>query len=79
MLALRPYSERPEDPCIERGSPASRCEREARNDFLKLELLSSPTRGTALVAIGTASAYGQVLLISVFGRWHVLTERSYEI
>ena len=78
-LDLRLYSERPEDACTERGTPASPCERNERNDFLKLELLSSPTRGTLLVAVGTATAFGQVLLISVFGQWRVLTERSYEI
>jgi hypothetical protein len=78
-LSLRPYSERPEDVCTGPGSAASRCERNERNDFLKLELLSAPTRGTLLVAVGTATAFGQVLLISVFGQWHVLTERSYEI
>jgi hypothetical protein len=78
-LNLRPYSERPEDPCTEHGSPPSQCERNERNDFLKLELLSSPTRGTLLVAVGTATAFGQVLLISVFGQWRVLAERWYEI
>ena len=78
-LNLRPYSERPEETCAERGSPAPHCGRDERNDFLKLELLSSTTRGTLLVAVGTASAYGQVLLVSVFGQWRVLAERWYEI
>ena len=79
LLNLQPYSERPEDVCTGEGSPVSPCERNERNDFLKLELLSAPTRGTRLVAVGTAGAFGQVLLIGVFGRWHVLTERWYEI
>ena len=57
-LDLRLYSERPEDACTERGTPASPCERNERNDFLKLELLSSPTRGTLLVAVGSATAFG---------------------
>ena len=79
LLDLRPYSERPEEVCTGRGSAASQCERNERNDFLKLELLSSPTRGTLLVAVGTATAFGQVLLISVFGQWRELTERWYVI
>jgi hypothetical protein len=79
LLDLRPYSERPEDVCTARGSAAAPCERNERHDFLKLELLSSPTRGTLLVAVGTATAFGQVLLISVFGQWRLLTERWYEI
>src|SRR5215472_15310216 len=50
-LSLRPYAERPAaDNCAEREPPGTPCE---RDDFLKLEVLSAPTRGTLLVAVGT--------------------------
>jgi hypothetical protein len=75
-LSLRPYSERPDDHCGERDSPNARCE---RDDYLKLEVLSSPTRGTLLVAVATSRAFGQVILLGIFGHWHVLIERSYAL
>jgi hypothetical protein len=73
-LTLRSYSERPPPGCAGRDSPAAPCE---HDDFLKLEVLSAPTRGTLLVAVGTARAYGQVLLVRFLGRWRVLLQRSY--
>jgi hypothetical protein len=75
-LNLRPYAERPADNCAERDPPSAPCE---RDDFLKLEVLSAPTRGTLLVAVGTSSTFGQVLLVSVLGRWHVVIERWYAV
>jgi hypothetical protein len=75
-LRLRPYAERPPDDCAERDPPAHPCE---RDDFVKLEVLSSPTSGTLLVAVGTSRAFGQSLLIKVLGQWHVLVGRSYDI
>jgi hypothetical protein len=74
-LGLRPYAERPNDKCAER-EPGAPCE---RDDFLKLEVLSAPTRGTLLVAVGTSSTFGQVLLVSVLGHWRVLIERWYAV
>ena len=61
-LTLKSYSERPES---------------ARADFVKLEVLSSPTRGTMLVAVGTSNAFGQLLLLKSFGKWRVIVDRSY--
>ena len=75
-LNLRPYAERPADDCAERDASSTPCE---RDDFLKLEVLSAPTRGTLLVAVGTSRTFGQVLLVTVLGRWHVLIERSYAV
>jgi hypothetical protein len=75
-LRLRPYAERPPDDCAERDSPPHPCE---RDDFVKLEVLSSPTSGTLLVAIGSSRAFGQSLLIKVLGQWHVLIGRSYDV
>lgn len=63
-LALKSYSERPEG---------------ARADFLKLEVLSSPTRGTMLVAVGTSNTFGQVLLLKFLGKWRVIVYRSYVV
>jgi hypothetical protein len=63
-LTLRSYSERPED---------------ARADFVKLEVLSAPTRGTMLVAVGTSNAFGQVLLLKFLGKWRVIVDRSYAV
>ena len=75
-LTLRPYSERTERACAD-GSPAlSSCE---RDDYLKLEVLSSPTRGSLLVAMGTSKSFGQMLLIDLFGHWCVLMERTYAV
>jgi hypothetical protein len=74
-LNLRPYAERPADACAERGPPTP-CE---RDDFLKLEVLSAPTRGTLLVAVGTSRTFGQLLLVSILGHWHVLIERWYTV
>ena len=75
-LNLRPYAERPADDCTERDRPGTPCE---RDDFLKLEVLSAPTRGTLLVAVGTSRTFGQVLLVSILGHWHVLIERWYTV
>ena len=75
-LSLRPYAERPDDKCAERDPPGAPCE---RDDFLKLEILSAPTRGTLLVALGTSRTFGQVLLLSVLGHWRVLIERWYAV
>jgi len=75
-LDLRPYSERPADNCAARGPGDTPCE---RDDFLKLEVLSAPTRGTLLVAVGTSRIFGQVLLVSVLGHWRVLIERWYAV
>jgi hypothetical protein len=63
-LTLKSYSERPEGP---------------RDDFIKLEVLSSPTRGTMLVAFGTSDAFGQLLLLKFLGKWRVIVDRSYVI
>jgi hypothetical protein len=75
-LSLRPYAQRPPDDCADRDPPSAPCE---RDDFIKLEVLSAPTRGTLLVAIGTARTFGQVILVSAFGRWRVLNERWYAV
>jgi hypothetical protein len=75
-LRLRPYAERPPDACAERDPPVYPCE---RDDFVKLEVLSSPTSATLLVAIGTSRAFGQSLLVKMLGQWHVLIGRSYDI
>ncbi|HEY2340505.1 MAG TPA: hypothetical protein VGH75_08250 [Steroidobacteraceae bacterium] len=75
-LTLRPYSERMEQTCADRDPPLSGCE---RDDYLKLEVLSSPTRGSLLVAMGTSKAFGQMLLINLLGHWCVLMERTYSV
>jgi hypothetical protein len=75
-LSLRPYAERPPDRCADRDRPSVPCE---RDDFLKLEVLSAPTRGTLLVAVGTSRTFGQLLLVSVLGHWRVLIERWYAV
>jgi len=75
-LSLRPYAERPSDSCADRDPASVSCE---RDDFVKLEVLSAPTRGTLLVAVGTSRTFGQVLLVSVLGHWHVLIERWYAV
>jgi hypothetical protein len=63
-LTFRSYSERPEG---------------ARADFVKLEVLSSPTPGTILVAVGTSNAFGQLLLLKFLGKWRVLVDRWYVV
>ena len=75
-LTLRPYAERPADNCPDRDPPSTPCE---RDDFLKLEVLSAPTRATLLVAVGTSRTFGQVLLVSVLGHWRVLIGRYYAV
>jgi hypothetical protein len=75
-LSLRTYAARPADNCAARDPPGTPCE---RDDFLKLEVLSAPTRGTLLVAVGTSRSFGQVLLVSVLGHWRVLIERWYAV
>jgi hypothetical protein len=63
-LTLRSYSERPEG---------------ARADFVKLEVLSSPTPRTILVAVGTSNAFGQLLLLKFLGKWRVIVDRWYVV
>jgi hypothetical protein len=63
-LTLKSYSERPES---------------ARADFVKLEVLSAPTRGTMLVAVGTSNAFGQLLLVKLLGKWRVIVDRSHTV
>ncbi len=78
-LRLMPFSARPADSgCAERGNsiPTAPCE---RDDFLKLEVLSAPARGTMLVAFGTSNTFGQALLLKFFGQWRVLVRRSYVV
>lgn len=78
-LKLRPFTARPEDNgCASDQSPsaAPRCE---RDDFLKLEVLSSPAQRTMLVAFGTSNTFGQVLLLNLWGGWRVLVLRSYVV
>jgi hypothetical protein len=75
-LTLRPFSERTEQTCADRDPALSSCE---RDDYLKLEVLSSPTRGSLLIAMGTSKAFGQMLLINLLGHWCVLMERTYPV
>jgi hypothetical protein len=75
-LTLRPFSERTERTCADRDPALSSCE---RDDYLKLEVLSSPTRGSLLIAMGTSKAFGQMLLINLLGHWCVLMERTYPV
>jgi hypothetical protein len=78
FLRLMSYSARPEENGCETAPDARRvtCK---HDDFVKLEVLSSPTRGTMLVAVGTGRAFGQVLLLRFLGRWRVIVYRSYMI
>jgi hypothetical protein len=75
-LTLRPYSERMEATCADRGASLSDCE---RDDYLKLEVLSSPTRGSLLIAMATSKAFGQMLVVDILGHWWVLMERTYSV
>lgn len=75
-LRLMPYSERPEDDCIARERGSASCQ---RDDFVKLEVLSSPARATMLVAVGTSRTFGQVLVFQFLGRWRVLIDRTYAV
>jgi hypothetical protein len=78
-LKLMSFSARPEDNgCLANGSsiPGVPCQ---RDDFIKLEALSSPTQRTMLVAFGTSRTFGQVLLLKFWGRWRVLLSRSYTV
>ena len=78
-LKLMSYSARPEDNgCTADSSSLAiiPCE---RDDFVKLEVLSSPTRGTMLVAVGTSTRFGQSLLLKLLGRWRVIVDRSYVV
>lgn len=78
-LRLMSFSSRPADNGCPGGGnsiPVAPCE---RDDFLKLEVLSAPTRGTMLVAVGTSNTFGQVLLLRFLGRWRVLVRRSYVV
>ncbi len=78
-LRLMSFSVRPEDHgCManSRSMPSVPCE---RDDFLKLEALSSPTQRTMLVAFGTSGTFGQVLLLKWWGQWRVLMTRSFTV
>ena len=78
-LRLMSFSARPTDTdcAVGQGPPqADRCE---RDDFLKLEVLSSPTPRSMLIAFGTSSTFGQVLLVKPWGSWRVLVFRSHRV
>jgi len=75
-LRLMSYSTRPEEACSAEEplrAPLS-CE---RDDFVKLEVLSSPTHGTMLVAVATSKAVGESFLLKFRGRWRVFVDRWY--
>jgi hypothetical protein len=78
-LRLLSFSERPADNGCAMGGNSVSMGPCARNDFLKLEVLSAPTRGTMLVAVGTSNTFGQVLLLKIWDRWRVLVTRSYAV
>src|SRR4029077_14939810 len=67
-LRLLSYSLRPEDS----GCAPSQIAPCRRNDFLKLEVLTAPTHRTMLVAFGTSSTFGQVLLLKLGGHWRIV-------
>jgi hypothetical protein len=78
-LRILSYSLRPEDSgCAlsQTAVPTRPCE---RNDFLKLEALTSQTRRTMLVAFGTSNTFGQVLLLKFWGHWRVLVVNRYYV
>jgi hypothetical protein len=75
-LRLMSYSERPEEDCSAHQQGTAACE---RDDFVKLEVLSSPAYATMLVAVGTSRSFGQVVLFHFLGRWRVLIDRTYAI
>jgi len=78
-LKLMSYSARPEDSgCVADRSSLSKAACE-RDDFIKLEVLSSPTRRSMLLAVGTSKTFGQLLLVKVLGEWRVIVERSYVV
>jgi len=78
-LRLLSFAARPEEHgCQDDRSSVSSGECQ-RDDFVKLEVLSSPTPRTMLVAIGTSRTFGQVLLLNIGGRWRVLVDRRYLI
>jgi hypothetical protein len=78
-LRLMSFSARPADNGCGGGGDSTSMPRCERDDFLKLEVLSAPTRGTMLVAVGTSNTFGQVLLLRFLGRWRVLVKRSYVV
>jgi hypothetical protein len=67
-LRLLLYSLRPEESGCAPGQTVT-CQ---RNDFLKLEVLTAPTHRTMLVAFGTSSTFGQVLLLKLGGHWRIV-------
>jgi hypothetical protein len=75
-VRLMAYSERPGDDCTGRKPESAWCE---RDDFLKLEVLSSPAPASMLVAVGTSRTFGQVLLFRFLGRWRVIIDRTYAV
>ena len=75
-LTLMSYSERPEDDCVAHAQGSSSCQ---RDDFVKLEVLSSPAYATMLVAVGTSRSLGQVVLLHFLGRWRVLIDRTFAV
>ena len=78
-LKLLSYSLRPEDGDCTSGQsvpPARLCE---RNDFIRLEVLTSPTHRTMLVAFATFDTFGQVFLVKLWGHWRVLVDRTHAL
>jgi hypothetical protein len=75
LLRLLLYSLRPED----RGCAADQTAPCKRNDFLKLEVLTAPTRRTMLVAFGTSHAFGQMLLLKFWGHWRIVVGSHHEV
>ena len=67
-LRLLLYSLRPEESGCAPGQTVP-CQ---RNDFLKLEVLTAPTHRTMLVAFGTSTTFGQVLLLKFGGHWRIV-------
>jgi hypothetical protein len=76
-LRLVPWDTRPEDhgcdarpgilviaPCL-------------RNDFVSAELMSFPVAYTAIVSVTTSNSGGQLILIKLGARWHVLIDHYF--
>ena len=76
-LTLLSFTARPESAdCPGHLEASALC---GRDDFVKLEVLSAPARGTMLVAVATGRSFGQVLLLRFFGRWRVIVDRWYPL
>jgi hypothetical protein len=76
-LRLMSYSERPDEAGCGGDGGAAPGERCARDDFVKLEILTAPVRGTMWIATATSNTFGQLLLVKMFGHWWVVVDRSY--